>query len=192
MCIFCNNSNSKLLQFHFKETGLIVFESINFSFNKANNRTNLIESSNAILMIASNSTFNGNDFGTIIHLSASSVFAIYDQLLFSFNNANSIIDFSFNEHYQFMILKGGKLFFYSNDICTIFKLKQSAYPWCIFQYFANKVSLGIQNNSFLVIFCNNHYNNHCYNHVPLMDCRWLQYSLFANTIPLEINNKFHE
>ena len=189
-CIFRNNSNSKLFQLHFTKTGIIYLENVNFSYNNANDKTNLIDLSNTITLIVSKLTFHENTFGIIIHLDASSTLSLHGELHFSCNNANSIIDFSCNKYNQFMILIGGNLTFYNNHVCTIFRFKPMAFPWCTFQYYRYNTSLFKQNNSYSIIFHNNHYNNHCTNSVPLMDCHWLQDSLFADTIPIEVNNKY--
>ena len=193
-CYFLNNSNSQLLQSQFTSqwSGNLVLQNSNFFYNSANNEMNLIYVSNIFLSFMNKITFSENIFGTMINLNSLSVISINQaELNFSYNIAHNIIDFRCEECVEFVIIAGGELVFYENHICSIFGIKQIAFPFCIFQYYSIKLLSGKQSKYYSVIFHNNFYTGyHCYNNVPIKDCHWVNNSVFADSIPIDVNNKY--
>ena len=193
-CYFLNNSNSLLLQSQFigEKPGSLLLQNSSFFYNSANNETNLMNTSNIFLSFMNKIIFYENNFRTIINPGSFSVIMVSQaELNFSCNIAFNIIDFRCKECVEFIIITEAKLVFFKNHVCSIFGMIQMAFPLCIFQYYGIKASSGKQHNWSSVIFQNNFYNSHhCYNHIPIRDCRWLEDSAFANFIPIDVNNKY--
>jgi len=194
-CNFFNNSNSQLLQSQFigQEHGILLLRNSSFFYNSASNEMNLINTSNIFLLLMNKVTIYENMFRTIINLGSFSTISVSQaELNFSRNNAYNIIDFSCKDCIEFVTIAGAKLTFFENHVCSIFGIIKMAFPFCIFQYYYSiKASSSNQNNSYSVTFENNFYNSdHCYNHVPIKDCYWVEDSVFANSIPIDVNNKY--
>ena len=69
------------------------------------------------------------------------------------------------------------------------------YQFCLFQYFSNNTSIvTLTNKKFLITFhsnqCKQDLRLGCYNYIPVVQCLWLEQSLFNNILPLKVNDYY--
>ena len=215
-CYFHANSEHdvQVLQTHgiITNPAIVVIKNTTFSYytSKVNPyqdwfTTNTLDMSmihllNSTLLLENSVVFNNISTPTsIISLKGNSTIVISGSVEFSNNNGQDLINFYDNNIKYIKMKMNSVINVNHNDVWSLFSTKRTVakypYPFCFFQYFGNNVSsVTMGKRNFLIRFYNNQckqtIKSGCYDYIPLTHCLWLPQSLFNNSIPLEVNNKY--
>ena len=136
---------------------------------------------------------------SIISLRGNSTVIISGSVEFSHNQAHDLINFNRNEQKYMRLQENSDINIASNNVWSLFATKPTLarypYPFCLFQYFSDTTSrTTVEQRNFLIRFYNNQctltFRSDCYDYMLVTNCLWLQESLFNDTIPLEVNNRY--
>ena len=164
------------------------YNNLDLSFIHLSNSTLLLED---LVVLTNISTLY-----SIISLKGNSTIVISGSVEFSYNHARELINFNDNDIKYITVKENSVISVTDNNVQSLFGTKQAIvkypYPFCLFQYFSTIVSM--EKRNFLIRFYNNQckevLRSGCYDNIPVTHCLWLPQSLFNNSIPLEVNNKY--
>ena len=196
-CIIGYNSHTKplIVRRNGLALGVLILKNVNLFYNTLI-RT-LIDISNTELVLKGQVIFHNNNVSGGSIISNSEVIENQTTVCCSISEWKNILLIQYCKKYyriyrpysdEFIIItQATYLNFTENCACSIFAIIILPYPMCIFQYYSN----GKIDSDYSIIFNKNYYyNNQCYRNIPLVDCRWLPDSLFANRTPIEVNRQF--
>ena len=156
--------------------------------------------SHTTLLLEDSVTFcNITTTNSIISLRENSTVIISGSVEFSHNQAHDLINFNRNDQKYIRLQENSDVNIVSNNVWSLFATKQTLarypYPFCLFQYFgATTSTTTVEQRNFLIRFSNNqcklNFRSDCYDYMLVTNCLWLQESLFNNTIPLDVNNRY--